>query len=323
MSAINAVILAGDKRASKLIMHQNKAFLSFKGVPILIHVLRALLESEFVGRIAIVGPSDRIRDTLLTSSHKNAIGERVSIIEQRPNLLENAKAGFIASLPEPASSMSFEELKESSYTESSILIVPSDIPIITPYEIDEFIGNSDLENYDYCIGLTREEIMKHYYPTEQKPGIKMECFQIREGRCRQNNLQLGKPLKATELAYVERMYELRYQTHFLNMLLTVFRILFTGKKIFTSMRYFIQMQLARSLYKRGYVRLSDSIRAGNFLSVILSCMEALLGVRIQPVFTRYGGAVLDVDNETDLEILERMSDEWLAHQSELHRQAGD
>ena len=61
MAGMSAIILAGDRRGSKLVRHENKAFLGFRGEPLLLHVLKALLSAKRVGRIVIIGPAKRIK----------------------------------------------------------------------------------------------------------------------------------------------------------------------------------------------------------------------------------------------------------------------
>ena len=63
---VNAILLAGDRRASIQLHSDNKAFFELKGVPLFIHVARALMGAELVGDVVIVGPAERIRESLNT-----------------------------------------------------------------------------------------------------------------------------------------------------------------------------------------------------------------------------------------------------------------
>ena len=53
-SRVNAVILAGDRRASIQVRSDNKAFLPLKGKPLFVHVLQAMQHARFVGDIVVV-----------------------------------------------------------------------------------------------------------------------------------------------------------------------------------------------------------------------------------------------------------------------------
>ena len=62
--ACDAVLLAGDRGASRTVCGSNKAFLPVNGIPLFIHVLRALGRAELVRRICVVGPHERLEQAL-------------------------------------------------------------------------------------------------------------------------------------------------------------------------------------------------------------------------------------------------------------------
>ena len=317
MDSVPAVILAGDRKASKLIEHENKAFLVFRGEPLFIHVLRALRRTESVGKVVVVGPGERLARSIAASDIQDA--DDVGVVEQGSDLLDNAKLGFVRTLPEEVWERSFGELRNSVHRDRCALFLSCDIPLITPYEIDEFVRSSDMERFDYSLGLTPERALTHYYPTVSTPGIRMVYYHLREGRCRHNNLHLGKPLRATRLWYIERMYELRYQTQWYNMAWTFLLLVSTGKMLFPTLRHYLRLQKARSLYDRGRPRRYERVRARASLDDVIACMQTVLGFRMQATFTHYGGATLDVDNADHLAIAEKMADAWASHQESTHR----
>ena len=92
-SKVNALILAGDRQASIQVKNDNKAFLLLRGKPLFMHVLAALQEAELVGDIVVIGPKDRLLRAL-----EDFDMERVRVIEQRDNMIENFKAGYVATL---------------------------------------------------------------------------------------------------------------------------------------------------------------------------------------------------------------------------------
>ena len=47
-----------------------------------------------------------------------------------------------------------------------------------------------------------------------------------------------------------------------------------------------------------------------------------LGARTQIVYTHFGGAALDVDNDKGLAIIEDRYDDWMAHQQNLRDGCG-
>lgn len=317
-NVIAAVVLAGDKKGAKAINHDNKAFLMFRGEPLIVHVLRALQATASVGRIVAVGPAERLKSVIESSSLPEA--DRITVVEQRQNLLENGKAGFVASLGMQYSPALFHSLRTSEHADTPALILSCDIPLVTPWEIEELIRSADMSRYDYCPGLTKDDVLKAYYPTDDTPGIRMAYFHLREGRCRHNNLHLVKPLKIHRMVFVEQMYLARYQRKFTNMFRLIMVFLFVGRWMFNATRLYIGLQSARSLYDRYEGgRLYERIRATNRLQSLSRCIGGIMDMKMTGVFTSYGGAVLDIDNAKDLKIAERMRNRWMDHQERIYK----
>jgi len=317
MPGVSAIVLAGDKKGAKAIHHDNKAFLSFHGEPLLIHVLRALQNARRVDRVFVVGPTERLRSVIESSNLREK--ESIEIVEQRQNLLENGKAGFVASLGMDYSPAVFHSLRQSEHVDVPVLALSCDIPLVTSWELDEMVAASNMEVYDYCVGLTKEDVLKAYYPAENTPGIRMAYFHLNEGRCRHNNLHMVKPLKIHRLVFVEQMYLARYQKKFINMfrLFTVF--LFVGRWMLNAARLYLGLQSSRTLYKhRHRGRLYERIKATNKLKSLARCIGGIMDMKMAGVFTSYGGAVLDIDNAKDLEVAEAMSERWMMHQKLIY-----
>lgn len=317
-----AVMLAGDRVASKPIENDNKAFLQFRGEPMFIHVVRELLATECVDSVVIVGPRGRLQSALESSSLD--VGRaRLEVTEQGFNLVENAMIGYVASLGiTPLShgevEYQFDDLVHSEHREKPALFLSCDIPLATRFEIDEFLTKADMDRYDYAIGLSDESVLEPYYPGENRPGIRMSYYHLAESRCRHNNLHLGKPLKIVGMHNIERMYELRYQKKVSNVIRGFVHIMRARINTFAALKYFTLLQLARSLGEKGDGGLYEWIRRKNRLENIVTFIGDALGLRVQAVFTRYGGAVLDVDNEKDLQTVERMYNAWMARQRAIY-----
>lgn len=313
---VNAVLLAGDRRASVKVRGDNKAFLLLRGEPLLIHVLRALKQARRVNDIVVVGPADRISATLHAHAGRLEGAGAIRVVEQKENLIENFKAGCVAALGLP-DTVSFADLRGTEHARVPVLAVPCDIPLLTPREIDEFIAGSNMQDFDYAIGITMEKALACYHPAEGRPGIRMIYFHVREGLLRHNNLHLGKPLRFAHLDYVEKMYEWRYQTHLANVLRMMFALLRVSWRFTTALRIFILLQLSLYYDRHGHPRLADRIRMHAPLDRLTQGIGKILGARTQTVCTRFGGAALDVDHDENLEAMEIMYDEWMAHQAGL------
>lgn len=314
-SKMNAVLLAGDRRASIPLRNENKAFLTLKGIPLFVHVLRALLNSRYVGDVVIVGPSERLEASLVEYAPLLAPAARVRVVDQRENMIENFKAGYVASLG-LGNEVDFWSLKGTSHENIPVLVIPCDIPLLTPAEVDEFISRSNMHEYDYSIGVTSEKVLSHYHPSKGNPGIQMIYFHVREDLLRHNNLHLAKPLAFAHLDYIERMYEWRYQTRLANMLRMFFSMLFAGWRLLKGLRVFIVMQLSLFYDRHGHPKLSDRIRSLICFNRLAEGIGNALGTRVQVVYTHFGGAALDADNIKDLSTIEERYDEWMEYQKQ-------
>lgn len=310
-SKVNAVILAGDRRASIQVRNENKAFLLLKGKPLFMHVLSALLESDLVGDVVVIGPKERLLQELEDSD----LG-RVRVVEQRDNMIENFKAGYVAALG-LEEQVAFWDLKGTEYEQIPVLVAPCDIPLLVPQEVDEFVRRSNMHEYDYSIGISSERVLSHYYPSDDKPGIQMIYFHVREDLLRHNNLHIGKPLTFAHLDYIEKMYEWRYQTRTANIFRMFFSLLSNGWRLVKGLRVFILLQLSLYYDRHGHPKLSDRLRSLVNFNRLSEGIGNALGARVQVVYTHFGGAVLDADNDADFAAIEARYDEWIDYQRNL------
>lgn len=308
---MGAILLAGDRRGSMQVRDDNKAFLELNGVPLFIHVLRALQQARQVGSVAVVGPAERVSTALEDHGIQN-----VRVVPQRENMIENFKAGYVGSLG-LGDEVDFRDLKGTEYENIPALVVPCDIPLLVPAEVDEFMARSNMREYDYSIGVTSERVMSHYHPSAGKPGIRMIYFHVQEDLLRHNNLHIGKPLRFAHLDYIERMYEWRYQTRAANILRMFFSLLFAGWRLLKALRVFILMQLSLHYDRHGHPKLADRIRSLVRFNRLAEGIGNALGARVQVVYTHFGGAALDVDNAKDLSAIEERFDEWMEYQGNL------
>ena len=193
LKKVNAILLAGDRRASVQVKDDNKAFLLLKNEPLIIHILRALKQSKHVQNIIVIGPSDRLSETLEKYADQLEGDGQIQVVEQRENMIENFKAGYVSTLGLPET-VSFAELRGTkssagtprsrtsatklrsthcragaetppseeqltTWADTPALVVPCDIPLLTPREVDEFITQTNMHDYDYSIGITSKKVL--------------------------------------------------------------------------------------------------------------------------------------------------------------------
>jgi GTP:adenosylcobinamide-phosphate guanylyltransferase len=301
----DTVLLAGDTGASRMVCNTNKSFLTINGIPLLLYVLRALEKAERVNRICVIGPQERMAKIL--GEHHDFLKhtKEVTLCEQGESLFANAWKAFLHLNPE----VEKIDEDENGPSEKAVLYVSGDIPLVTPFEIDTFISLCDTNHHDYFLGIAPAENLKYFYPQKGKPGITTNFFHIKEGRYRQNNFQLVKPLKVTNRNYVQKVYDYRYQRDLRNILKLACEFLkhHVGLEGFMCYALLHWHQFLSQIHLNP---LTLPTRALLPLSFIDKCIARVLGTRFTTTITPCVGAVLDVDNERDYKTMCAMFSSW-------------
>jgi GTP:adenosylcobinamide-phosphate guanylyltransferase len=309
------VLLAGDRGASRAVHGQSKAFVEVGGKPMVVHVLETLLHTPEVSEVFIVGDAIRLEKTIAEFGSlqlATARAKPVHIVPQWNSLYENIWHTFLRTLPEG-----------SKNEEHGILVVPTDIPLAVPEEISDFTRQALATGYDYVIGISPAAALLPFAPEgEQADGIVMASFNLAEGRYRQSNLHYVKPLKMGNRHYIQDMYENRYQKELGSMLRLGFRILRKEFRNLWVVFYYALMHMAGVLDRRGHQRAADRVRSWVSLRTVELGISDLLRTRATTVVTALGGAALDVDNDADLEALDKHLESWKAMQVRLARHSG-
>ncbi len=304
---IDAVVLAGDKTASRFVCNQNKMHLEIEGTPLLFFVLKALEDVELVDKICIVGPKTPLEELIQKHSHLLKNNKPLSILEQKENMYRNFWAGFVHTIPGYYEGI---EKENREAMEKLVLILPCDLPLATSSEIRNFLDACPVDDLDYCLGMTEEKHLEKFYPDESQPGVSMAYLFLREGNFRVNNLHLVRPFKVYNREYIEKIYECRYQKKPINMMRMVLDfILQHGLGLKTIFIYgVLELSLLfRHLGWKGVEKMTKSLVPQSAIRFIASKM---LKTRIDIVPTTMGGCAIDVDNETDYETIRLRFREW-------------
>ncbi len=310
--SLQAVLLAGDRGAARAVRGSSKAFLDVAGKPMVVHVAEALLHTPEVSEVFVVGNAIRLEKVLeqYGCTQLAAVRSRpLHVVPQRSSLYENIWHTFLRTLPEG-----------SAREDHAILVVPADIPLVIPEELSSFIRQSLALDTDYAFGITPDTALAHYRPRDGSPGIEMACFNVREGRYRQNNLHVVRPLRMGNRHYIQDMYESRFQKQLGSMLRLGWRIIRNEYRNLWVLLYYALMHVAGVLDRRGFVRLADRLRQYIPLATVERGIGALLRTRFTTVVTGLGGAAVDVDNDADLEVVDKMLGRWQEMQLRLTRE---
>jgi GTP:adenosylcobinamide-phosphate guanylyltransferase len=168
---INSLVLAGSNKRGRLIVEgiNNKALIEIKGKKMIEFTVKALARSRLINKIGIVGPKKELSNISFKKS--------VISIQEGEGLIDNLRLGF--------------DLFEKAFClkEKRILVVTSDIPLVTTEAINDFISKSLDKAFDLTYPYARKEIIEAKYPE-----TKRTYFKLKEGWLSGGNMVLVNPL---------------------------------------------------------------------------------------------------------------------------------
>lgn len=312
--ALDALVLAGDRKGARLLYGYNKAFLKLRGKPLISYVISALDRAENVRKVFIIGPSERLKELLKDERYEKPI----EYLEQGENIFKNLWYGSLHSFPEYVRGTDYNKLKSSPESEKAILVSTCDIPLLEPVELDHFIKTAPLDKLDLIFGISRKQMLTPFSPKDGLPGIRFSYFVMRDIIFRQANIFLMRPLKLGYVMeeFIPLIYGFRYQTKFKNMIAGFFIIMRLGIGL-KALYYFIVLSLSRTFDLKARMLLRDIVRKGVSLPGILEYVQPILKTRFGAHETIGPGPSVDVDSEEDLSCFEEMYDKWKEIQSQI------
>ncbi|MDI3279924.1 MAG: nucleotidyltransferase family protein [Bacillota bacterium] len=163
---VDAVILAGADNAGPLrecAQEPYEALISINGRPMVEYVVEAVRQAHSVGRIAVVGPRAEL---------EQALHGRVDLVVERGrSLVENILLGIEALAPQ-----------------GKVLLVTSDLPLLTPEAIDDFVAQCARRRADVYYAIVARESNEAKYP-----GVRRTYVRLKEGVFTGGNLVLLEP----------------------------------------------------------------------------------------------------------------------------------
>jgi len=309
---LDAVLVAGEGESSYKVSHQHKATLKIKGKCIINYVVEALQQVESIERIFIVGLKDKLLGVLEEGGIDLNYPKPITVVSQKNNLYENIWHTFLQTLP---GHEKIADLEKSEFRDKAVLVVPCDSPLITPNEVEYFINQADVENYDHILGLTPEEALKPFYPQGGLPGVKMAYLHLREKNFRLSNLHVVKPIRIENRHYIQKMYQYRYQRNFKNLIL--FGLSLFGKDKCEHYRYYIGLQMCLLFASLGMDSLVRYFKNWTPKKELEQSISTILKTRFMGLEVPFPGAALDIDNDRDYETIKARFDEWREDLSRL------
>lgn len=150
---LKALILAGSGKSNKLKEKEEspKALIKINGREMILYIIDALQKLGYIEKIVVVGPEKKLRSVLKNYD--------VDVVEEGDELIDNVMKGL-----------------ECFSDEDEVLIITSDIPMITPEALDDFIKSAKELNADFAYPIIpREDTEKKY------PGVKRTYARVKEG----------------------------------------------------------------------------------------------------------------------------------------------
>jgi len=245
---VDGVILAGGTNIElgKQQGVRNKALIKIKGKEIIRYILEAFSAVEEMGRLAVVGPVDDL--AFLQDDYG------VELIPEGDSILHNI-------------------LKAQGHLQSSnpLLISSSDIPLLTPEAVRDFLKQCFPYDYDFYYPVVRKE------DSEKKiPGAKRTYVKLKEGCFTGGNIFLINPEKLEASAPMVR-------------------------KFIDSRKNPLKMV---SLLGPMFVLLAMSGRVS--ISQVESRFSALLDVKAKAIISEFAEISFDVDKPVHIELVHQI-----------------
>ncbi|MHB8840502.1 MAG: nucleotidyltransferase family protein [Candidatus Aquicultor sp.] len=175
---VDAIILAGGS-AKGLAEVPAKGLVPVNGRPMFEYVVDALSRCQDIDRICVVLPVEH---------SLNGVAAKADVITATGSLPGVAKAGI-----------------DFLGAKSQVLILSTDIPLISPEAISDFLGRCSKRKADIYY-----PIVKYGESEKRFPEVKRTYVKVKEGRFTGGNLVLVEPEFVNKnVALIERMYELR------------------------------------------------------------------------------------------------------------------
>lgn len=183
-----------------------------------------------------------------------------------------------------------------------IIVIPADIPLLTPDTITDMIMRCDLSEGDFFFSVAIEDMLNSYYRrADGKSAFIRPYLWLREAKIRAANMILVKPNLVGNKQLIQESFGIRKMTEWSNVLALIWKLI-KQKHRWQAVRLAVGFQLAAVLWRNGYGKLAESIRLrlrGTQLETVLSRMFM---ARFRIVPTPFAGVSLDVDCELDYDL---------------------
>jgi GTP:adenosylcobinamide-phosphate guanylyltransferase len=297
---LDAIVLAGThSNPARMILGRNKAFLELDGRPLVRHVVDALLDTESVGNIFVIGPVEDIRDALQGEPAE------VHLVPQEGNMLSNCWAGVHAS----------ESYQAGNGRERDpmrpYLVISSDLPLVSAASLDDFVARCADDDqasetpYGLLVGLADEQGLAPF----SEGGIVRPFVELEFARVRLANIYVARPWQLGNQEFLQTGSGFRKAIHWRNVAGLAYSFLSQEGGLEAAWMT-LHLQATLLTARRGG-RVYRFLRSRNTRERVEKCTSKVLGGPLRLVITPFGGLSLDVDDEEDFRIFSERYDEWM------------
>lgn len=145
---VDAIILAGMQTIKYLLDSENKALLDINGKMMIEYVIDAVRNSDDIKRVLVVGPTDLLKERLKGYA---------DVIDAGGTVMENLMAGI-----------------RHLGCDSGILVLTSDIPLLTTEAVNDFVCRSKETKADFCYPVIDKRISQSKYPEMERTYVKIK-----------------------------------------------------------------------------------------------------------------------------------------------------
>lgn len=252
MQQYDVIILAGgvnSGKLSKFAPFDSEALIIIGNIPMIYYVLEAVKASNRIRKIVISSPQDSLKELLKK--------EEAIIFAQSG---KDAVESFIGAV---------ESVGRENLTDK-VLVIPTDIPFITPEAIDDFIDQCERNEADINYSVVNKDVVQAGYP-----GIVRTYFKTRDGVFTGGNVLL------LRLSVIDTCIEMAHY-------------LVANRKNTFAIAKFFGLGMVWKLVS-GRLTFLDAERRFNEIS----------GIKGKAIISNYAEVGVDVDKPSDLKLAEQ------------------
>ncbi len=168
---MNAIILAGEKKAEKKGALKSKALLKIKDKYMLEYVLDALHGVKNIEKIAVVGEEERLRE---------AMGHKIDYIMEGTDSMVDNVINALKLFPQ----------------DKEILVLSCDIPMITSEALEFFLFKAKESGADLCYSIVDKKVNDERYPEVKRTYVKLKEGYFTGGNAFYFNPEIADRIKA-------------------------------------------------------------------------------------------------------------------------------